>query len=186
MQISIFVRSLTDYCSHQSLKGKEIDISEVENGNEIREKIQEYLKERTTATKELHEEFAIHEYFGISDQGEYPDLDKLAEIVTLIREHNLNPFVVTSYIAHNGNLDYFQDSFVGIYSSEEAFAEEYIKERHDFSGLETEWGNLFEYLDWERLARNLFINDYFSVEYHTKDYDKEVAVFGLIGRTVLV
>ena len=177
--MKLFIRSLTDYCSHQSLRGKWIDISEVESGDEIREKIQAYLKERTTASGELHEEFAIHEY-SEEDYGEYPDLDELAQVINISREYDINPSVVKGFIDHGCDIGIFSDCFEVISDSEEEFAEEFIKRNFNLELLQSRHQddtihNPTDYLDYERIARDIFINDFFSVENNGK-----IAVFKII------
>lgn len=55
------------------------------------------------------------------------------------------------------DLDRMQDAYVGVYDSEEDFAEEIVSDCYD---LENMMGSLACYFDYEKLARDLFISDY--------------------------
>lgn len=55
-------------------------------------------------------------------------------------------------------LDMMPDAYEGVYCSREEFAEE--KANEDFN-LEKMMGNLAGYFDYEKFARDLFINDYY-------------------------
>lgn len=55
-------------------------------------------------------------------------------------------------------LDMMPDAYDGVYCSREEFAEE--KANEDFN-LEKMMGNLAGYFDYEKFARDLFINDYY-------------------------
>lgn len=52
----------------------------------------------------------------------------------------------------------FEDAYCGTWDSEEAFTEETFRDRHDIPS------HLDAYIDWEAMARDLFICDYFSVD----------------------
>ncbi len=176
----IFIRSLTDY-SNQLLCGKWIDISGCENGNEVKDLIDEYLVHRGKITGEVHEEFAIHEYLNFPDLGEYPDFDEMNEVISISKEYNISPFVVKGFIDHGCNPKTFDDAFIGISESEECFAEEYIKNTFDLWQLDSKNFNATiqnptDYIDYERVARDIFINDFFSVE-----CDAGIVVFRRLG-----
>lgn len=56
------------------------------------------------------------------------------------------------------DLDRMHDSYAGVYDSEEDFAREIVKECYD---LEKTMGDLADYFDYEALARDLFMCDYY-------------------------
>ena len=55
------------------------------------------------------------------------------------------------------DLDRMDDSYMGVYDSEEDFAREIVSDCYD---LEKMMGNLSYYFDYEALARDLFMGDY--------------------------
>ena len=55
-------------------------------------------------------------------------------------------------------LDRMHDAYVGVYDSEEDFAEEIVSDCYD---LEKMIGNLADYFDYDALARDLFMCDYY-------------------------
>ena len=55
------------------------------------------------------------------------------------------------------DLDNMNDSYVGVYDSEEDFAREIVNDCYD---LDKMMGDLAYYFDYEAFARDLFINDY--------------------------
>ena len=55
------------------------------------------------------------------------------------------------------DLDMMNDSYAGVYDSEEDFAREIVNDCYD---LDKMMGNLACYFDYEALARDLFISDY--------------------------
>ena len=55
------------------------------------------------------------------------------------------------------DLDMMSDAYVGVYESEEDFAEELV---NDCYNLDKMMGDLACYFDYEKFARDLFINDY--------------------------
>lgn len=56
------------------------------------------------------------------------------------------------------DLDMMHDSYAGVYDSEEDFAREIVNGCYD---LEKMMGNLADYFDYEALARDLFMGDYY-------------------------
>ena len=56
------------------------------------------------------------------------------------------------------DLDRMHDAYVGVYDSEEDFAEEIVSGCYD---LEKMMGNLADYFDYDALARDLFMCDYY-------------------------
>lgn len=56
------------------------------------------------------------------------------------------------------DLDDMHDAYVGVYESEEDFAEELVNDCYDIDKM---MGNLAGYFDYEKFARDLFISDYY-------------------------
>lgn len=120
------------------------------------------------------EEWAIHDYEnwqGISI-GENESIERIAEMAELLQEHGEAFALCCNH--HNSDVDAeeFQDCYVGRYESEEDFAYSIWDELGRVKQLE-DWGILDIYIAWEAVARDLFIDSYFSVE---TGY-KEVYVF---------
>ena len=55
-------------------------------------------------------------------------------------------------------LDRMHDAYVGVYDSEEDFAEEIVSDCYDLDNM---MGSLACYFDYEKFARDLFISDYY-------------------------
>lgn len=55
-------------------------------------------------------------------------------------------------------LDNMQDAYAGVYDSEEDFARELVRDCYD---IEKMMGNLADYFDYDALARDLFLSDYY-------------------------
>ena len=106
------------------------------------------------------EEFAIHDFdFGGLHLEEYEDIDDVAKWAALIVEHGpafaaYADTVGTDYATADG----FQDAYRGEWDSEQAYAEEFYDDVWDIPE------HLESYIDWERVARDLFINDCVSAD----------------------
>ncbi len=117
------------------------------------------------------EEWAIHDYEGFCGLhlSEYEDIEEVAALASIIEKHGE---AVAHYIDNRGR-DYvdlgtleadFEDAFVGQYASPREFAEETVEDL-GFGRLTTEqlegiWG----FLDWDHLAHELTITDYWCAE----------------------
>lgn len=109
------------------------------------------------------EEYAIHDYedFGGVTIGEYEPIDRVSEIAEMLAKHGEAFAKYADYVG----IDYateedFEEAYAGEWDSEEAYTESTIEE-----GL---WGEIPEhlanYIDTAKMARDLFIGDYFSAE----------------------
>lgn len=152
----IYVACLASY-NAGILHGEWIDATD---GDVIREAIQEMLKGSPTAGAE---EWAIHDYegFGSIRLSEWEDVDRVAELGALIDEHGE---AFAAYADHVG-VDYateesFQDAYCGEWDSEQAYAENLFDELYGHDVPE----HIAPYIDYEAFARDLFINDNYSVE----------------------
>jgi antirestriction protein len=152
----IYVACLASY-NAGILHGEWIDATDADV---IREAIQEMLKGSPTAGAE---EWAIHDYegFGSIRLSEWEDVDRVAELGALIDEHGE---AFAAYADHVG-VDYateesFQDAYCGEWDSEQAYAENLFDELYAHDVPE----HIAPYIDYEAFARDLFINDNYSVE----------------------
>ncbi len=103
------------------------------------------------------------------------DLERMVQISELIHEHGEG--AMKGYFSHCGSsddVDEFSDVYLGCYKSEEDFCEEWMGEQ---GGICSEaekirvfdWATLDQFIDWERITRDAFINDFYSWE---EGYDR--------------
>ena len=135
---------------------------------DILEEIQEMLKESPVNQWESCEEWAIHDYenFEPVQLGEYENLEKVAELGQAIAKHGK---AIAAYYRNQGTLDSFQNDFCGIYESEKDFVESQLEETGQLEAIEKA-GLKSYYIDFEAMARDWFINSYFSIELDYKTY----------------
>ena len=152
----IWVSSLSDYNAGR-LHGRWIDATDADV---IREEIAEMLAE---SPEPIAEEWAIHDYdnFGGLSLSEWGDIDKVAELGRLITEHG----AAFAAYANDVGVDHateesFQDAYGGEWESEEAYAENLF----DGLYLHEVPEHIQHYIDYGAFSRDLFINDYYSVE----------------------
>lgn len=99
------------------------------------------------------------------------DLEKLCEVAALIHEHGEE--AVKGYLAHLGddaNLDEFSDYYIGCFKSEATFCEEHFQIAEAAETIQVfDWATLDQYIDWEAIANDAFINSYYS---HDEGHEK--------------
>lgn len=100
---------------------------------------------------------------------EYQDIEEIASLAELIKEHGA---AFAFYYTNYDDCDNFEEYYCGSYESEEDFVKERLSEQGIIEKCEAA-GLSESYIDWEAIARDWFISDYFSVE---EGY-KEVHVF---------
>lgn len=117
------------------------------------------------------EEYAIHDFedFGCLKIYEYEGLEAISAWAKFIVEHGKIGAELIVYC--DGNIDQaitmMEDCYHGAYNSEADFVEEYL----DQTGT-TIPGILCFYIDYEKMAKDWFISDFFSL-----DVNGEVHVF---------
>ena len=110
---------------------------------------------------ERAEEWAIHDYEGFCGLrlSEYEDIATVAEMAAMIEEHGE---AWAKYAEYQGvkyaTKESFEDAYEGEWESEQDFAENLASETMEIPK------HLEYYIDYEKLARDLFINDYFSAD----------------------
>ncbi len=151
----IYVACLASYNAGK-LYGKWIDADQT--AEEIQAEISEMLK---GSPEPFAEEWAIHDYEGFEGirLDEYESIGKVAELARLIHEHGEAFAAYAGYVG----LDYataegLEEAYSGEWGSEEEFAEDLMRECHEIPE------HLEFYIDYEKFARDLFINDYYSAE----------------------
>lgn len=114
------------------------------------------------------EEFAIHDYEGFDDLRieEYTGLETISELAGFIAEHDELGAAVLSYA--NCNIDeasrLLDERYHGEHDSEEDFAYYWT---HEVDGRKIP-EHLQYYIDYKAMARDYFINDFFSIDINYK------------------
>ena len=151
----IYVACLAAY-NNSYLHGAWIEANQ--EAEAIHEEIKDMLAKSPIARAE---EWAIHDYEGFYGLrlSEYEGIDKVAEMAALIEEHGE---AWVKYAEYEGieyaTVERFEEAYAGEWDSEEDFAENLASETMEIPK------HLEFYIDYEKLARDLFINDYFSAE----------------------
>ena len=152
---SIYVACLAAY-NNGFLHGQWIDANQEPRA--IHSAIQDMLAQSPVGGAE---EWAIHDYegFGGLRLSEYEDITKVAEIAKLIQEHG----EAWALYAEFEGIEYatkerFEEAYQGEWDSEEDFAQNLAEETMEIPQ------HLQFYIDYEKFARDLFINDFFSIE----------------------
>ncbi|MBL4616596.1 MAG: antirestriction protein ArdA [Robiginitomaculum sp.] len=154
-EIRIYVACLAAYNSG-ILHGTWIDADQ--DASAIRAEIRTML---ATSPETQAEEWAIHDYEGFEGApiAEYQGIDSVAEIATFIAE---NGELGGKLLAHFHSLEYardtLEDHYVGEYRSLSDYAQEITEETTQIPE------SLQFYIDYEAMARDLEINDVFTIE----------------------
>lgn len=149
----IYVACLAAY-NNGFLHGQWIEVNQ--ETEVIHEEIQDMLKRSPSAGAE---EWAIHDYEGFCGirLSEYEYIAKVVEIAKLINEHGEAWAVYAEYVGTDyATTESFEEAYQGEWDSEEDFAENLAEETMEIPE------HLKYYIDYEKFARDLFINDYFS------------------------
>lgn len=155
----IYCACLSAY-NNGKLHGTWIDCDQ--DADAIKAEIEEML---TNSPEPDAEEWAIHDlenWQGI-DIGEFEEIERLAELAQMLAEHGEAFAAYYRYYGSDATLEDFTEHYLGEYKSEEDFAYELWQE----SGLVKQLEDLKvcdSYIDWEAIARDLFIDSYLSVE----------------------
>ncbi|MDI1352486.1 MAG: antirestriction protein ArdA [bacterium] len=152
----IYVACLASYNSG-ILYGQWIDTDQ--GINEIQDQVNTML---TKSPIEQAEEWAIHDYegFGGIRLSEYEGLETVANYTEFIIEHSeLGQALIADYGLEEAQT-MMDDHYHGSYDSEIDFAR-YVLEEHYSNPIPDDWQC---YFDYEAFARDLFINDFCSVE----------------------
>ena len=116
------------------------------------------------------EEWAIHdnEGFGPYRVGEYENLWDLVRLSDAVQEHGEAMLHYAADVELEYALESFDEAFNGIHDSEEDYAEELTASLHNIRDTWFEY-----YIDYQAMARDLFMSDYTSHDLSNGD----VAVF---------
>jgi antirestriction protein len=101
------------------------------------------------------EEYAIHDHEGFEgiEIGEFADLEKVSMHARMLSEHDGAWAAYVGVVGeHYATEEGFQDAYRGEWKSPEDYAEETYS---DIYGREVTEGPLWNYIDWERIARDM-------------------------------
>ena len=159
--MKIYVACLAAY-NNGSLHGTWIDLED-KTTDEIQDEINAMLED---SPEEIAEDWAIHDYeaFGEMRLGEHENLEKLVELVELLQQHGE---AYKAYYSYTGSeyatAEDFEDRYRGEYNSLIEFAESTCE------GIEIP--DCFKnFIDWERMGRELCMSDYREIESNGKYY----------------
>jgi len=109
------------------------------------------------------EEIAVHAFedFGSLSIGEYESIEAIQEKAAFIVEHGE---LGAELLAHCGNLEYATDALENYYVGEHESELDYAIYLFDECYLHNIPENIQYYIDYDKFCRDIFINDYFSVE----------------------
>ena len=158
----IYVACLSAY-NNGYLHGEWIDANQ--DVDQIKEEIQAMLNASPMPDAE---EYAIHDYNDMPNLGEWPDLDEVVKAAELVEQYSLE--AVNAYLSYTGgsDLDDFESSYQGEYSSPEDFAYQLVEDLGLLQGVPD---TLKYYFDYEAYARDLFMGDYFEENGHVFSRD---------------
>lgn len=154
-EIRIYVACLAAYNSGY-LHGRWINADQPPE--EISKAVQAMLKASPIPDAEEH---AIHDYDGFEGVrlSEYEGFEGVSKYATFIAEHGeLGAELITHRGDIEGAIKALEDYHAGTYDSVEDFARELTEETTEIPS------SLAFYIDYERMARDLEINDVFTVE----------------------
>ncbi|KTD25072.1 antirestriction protein ArdA [Legionella maceachernii] len=152
---SIYVACLASY-NNGILHGAWIDATQSED--EIMDGILDMLH----CSPELNaEEFAIHDYegFGGINVDEYDSIATIVEYASFIQRHGELGLALLDDFSINDTESMMEDHYHGCYDSEVDFARELFDECYAHQIPD----NLIYYFDYEAFARDLLIDNYYSV-----------------------
>lgn len=152
----IYVACLAAY-NNGILHGSWFDATQGEDG--IYSDIHNMLKESPI---EGAEEWALHDYsgFGSARIDEYESIANVVKLAEFIDEFGHLGAALLGEYSIDDTRRFLEDNYHGAYDSEVDFAESIFEECYSDAIPK----NLIYYFDYEAFARDLFINDYFSVD----------------------
>jgi len=154
-EIRIYVACLASY-NNGILHGRWIDATL--GADHIWDEIEQVIITSPTISAEEH---AIHDYEGFEDIGisEYLDIDTVCEIAEFIQEHGE---LGSALYCELNDIDdckaYLTGNYQGQYSSLADYAQELTEDTAQIPE------NLQYYIDYEKMGRDLAINDVLAIE----------------------
>lgn len=154
----IYVACLSSY-NNGHLHGAWIDVTP--DKEVLQEEINAMLKASPMPDAE---EWAIHDHEGLGELGEYASLDTIierAEYLDAAEEAGIPEDVAVKLLDyHGGDVEYAKSQMEEDYSGAWDTLEDYVAELYEDLGYLSAAGaeRLVCYIDWERVARDLFHN----------------------------
>lgn len=136
-----------------------------------RDELRENLDDLNPCKKPLHEEYMMADFEGLKNFGEYPDYEKVLEIMDLTDEYG-EPFEIWLAYAEIDHLEKheieekFMDEYVGEYTEKE-YAEEWLAGVYRLDDLPYE---ITSNIDYEGVWIDLKHNGYFSQNTGSPNY----------------
>jgi antirestriction protein len=150
-QMKIYVACLAAYNSGQ-LHGAWIEASS--DVDELQEAVDKVLH---SSPQPDAEEYAIHDYDDFPNLGEYPGLERIAEVTELIESSDFDVDTVKAVIDYADDIDGAQkmlDDNHGVHSSFQEYADELADEIMSCHQCKhSDW--LKQYFDYEQYARTI-------------------------------
>lgn len=165
---SVYVRCISAY-NNGFLHGLWLDVAR--DAAEIEEDINWMLSWSPVVYQEACQEWAIHDYedFGGYSVSQNPDLEILSKVAQGVVKHGeafsqyLDRYCIYSRTDWEKVYDDFSCDYLGHFDSEVEFVEQ-NQEIFGFRELENQFPFLAMYIDWDAVACDAFINDYYSVD----------------------
>jgi antirestriction protein len=160
----IYVASLADYNAGR-LHGRWID------ANQPAEAIHEQIRQMLAESKEpIAEEWAIHDYenFGDLNLSEFEDIDRVAEVASLIRKHGPVFASLLGYLGGTSSVEeacrYMADGYRGPFESLTEYAEQMTE--YCYSDVLRDLPEFIHYhIDYEGIGRDMELGgDVFTFE----------------------
>ena len=154
--IRIYVASLADYNAGR-LHGAWIDATQ--DADDMQEEVNKMLAE---SKEPIAEEWAIHDYEGFQGLklGEWESFDKVSEWATAIAEHG-EAYALWADESGASEVEQFNDAYRGHWDTMADFAEEWYEE-----SVPAKDGYLMQFIDWERVGREMEHGDFYSINGH--------------------
>lgn len=167
--MEVYFADMTDY-SQGFTRGTWINVQGL-TPDQIREQLNLFLAAGTSPGP--HEEWGIFgtHGFGSLHIDQYTSLEYLARIVEGLDRFG-SAFGQWISMGNDPDQNVFQARLKGFFESEEDFAQQYPPFAHVPQHLEN-------YIDWEAVARDMFINDYYSF---TVDTLSQVGAIAVVAR----
>ena len=168
----IHVRCLSAY-NNSRLHGLWIDATQ--EPLDILSDIKWMLSWSPVRSTEACEEWAIHDYegFGSFNLEEYESLKKVSKMANLIQEYGdtIVEYISCEFPCAENIEDWdelvekFKSAYVGHYESQKHFAEsDEIEEVYNFKALQEQFPFWANNIDWNSVAGELFMTDFYSAK----------------------
>lgn len=169
----IYVASLSDY-NNGVLHGVWIDDLELKDADDVQEEVNAMLAESPTAEKygDPAEEWAIHDYEGLPNIGEYESFSYCCELAAALDKHGEAFRALFEYETFDNveaAVSFFDDNYRGEADSPKDFAQEWTEELLGSDAIDA-MGDLYHYVDWEWYWEGSLRDDFFDVRYNGTYY----------------